>query len=259
MNNFLLSSKKVVATYPLDYVTQKTDYIPQEVFFCPEESLFYSQCLERMVLNVWEDTTSIVEFGAGEGSPVINSLLKSQFNGLINGYELNAKACEVAQSQIERYKLSHKYVVHNSCFFDRDWQSEETYLIANPPYLPAINNDLYMPALHGGQDGASITKQLLSLDCQSAMLMISAYSDPVGTIDHAIAQGYQVTDFITSPMSFGYYSSEPKVRQRIAELRQHQQAFYSSNIYILAGVLFKKQHSKKADLSTELIKIMTAL
>ncbi len=248
----LLRSKKAFKNYP-------SSYIPQEIFFCPEESLFYSQCLERMVLNICQDFTSIVEFGAGDGSPVINSLLKSQFNGSIRGYELSPKACEIAQFRIERYKLSHKYVVHNSCFFNKDWQSEENYLIANPPYLPAINNDLYMPSLHGGTDGATITKQLLAMDCQSAMLMISAYSDPVGTIEYAIAQGYQVEDFITSPMSFGYYSSEPKVKREIAELRRQSKAFYSQNIYILAGVLFKKHHDLKADLSTELIKIMTAL
>ncbi|AFZ01761.1 hypothetical protein [Calothrix sp. PCC 6303] len=252
MSKSLLNSKKIVKT-------DLAGYVPQEIFFCPEESQFYSQCIERMVLNVCEDFTSIVEFGAGDGSPVINTLLKCQFNGLINGYELNSQACELAQYRIERYNLSHKYVVHNSCFFNKDWQSEENYLISNPPYLPAINNDLYIPALHGGIDGSSITKQLLSLDCQSAMLMISAYSDPVGTIEYAITQGYHVEDFIASPMSFGYYSSQPKVKQRMIELREHRKAFYSQNMYILAGVLFKKQHNLKVDISAELIKIMTAL
>ncbi len=236
----------------------------QEVFFCPEESLFYSQCLDRMVLNICKDSTAIVEFGSGEGSPVINSLLKNQFNGLINGYELNSKACEVARSRIEYHRLSHKYVIHNTSFFEQgDFeqgdQSKETYLIANPPYLPAINNDLYIPDLHGGTDGSAITKQLLAVGYESAMLMISAYSDPVGTIEYAINQGYQVDDFITSPMSFGYYSSEPKVKWRIAQLRKHGKAFYSQNIYILAGVLFRKRHELKPDLSAELIKSLTAL
>ncbi|MBD2691148.1 SAM-dependent methyltransferase [Anabaena catenula] len=252
MNKSLLHSQKVVNTYP-------ADCIPKKIFVCPEESLFYSQCLERMVLNGCDDFSSIVEFGAGDGSPVINSLLKSQFNGLINGYELNSHACEIANLRIESYNLRHQYIVHNSCFFNRNWQPQANCLIANPPYLPAISDDLYMPSLHGGTDGSSITKRLLSMNCPSAMLMISAYSDPVGTIEYAIAQGYQVDDFITSPMNFGYYSSEPKVKQRIAELRKYRKAFYSSNIYILAGILFKKRHKLKADLSKELIKTMTAL
>jgi hypothetical protein len=252
MNKSLLGSQKVVKTYP-------ADYIPKEIFFCPEESLFYSQCLERMVLNNCDDFSSIVEFGAGDGSPVINSLLKSQFNGLINGYELNSQACKIANLRIETYDLRHKYIVHNSCFFNENWQPSAKCLIANPPYLPAISNDLYMPSLHGGTDGSSITKRLLAMNCQSAMLMISAYSDPIGTVEYALAQGYQVDDFISSPMNFGYYSSEPKVKQRIVELRKHNKAFYSQNIYILAGVIFKKRHRAKADLSTELIKTMTAL
>jgi hypothetical protein len=245
-------TKEAVKTYPADGVSQ-------EVFWCPEESLFYAQCLEKMVLNNDKDAPSIVEFGSGDGSPVINCLLKNKFNGLINGYELNAQAFEVANFRIQRHKLSHKYVVHNTCFFKENWQLKKNYLISNPPYLPAIDNDLYLPSLHGGIDGSSITKNLLFLDYPSVMLMISAYSDPIGTIKYAIAQGYSVDNFIVSPMSFGYYSSQPKVKQRIDELHQHYKAFYSPNIYLLAGVLFKKYGNSKADLSTELIKVMTAL
>lgn len=45
----------------------------------------------------------------------------------------------------------------------------------------------------------------------SAILLISSYANPVETLQHARKQGYQVTDFMVSPMPFGYYSSEPKV------------------------------------------------
>jgi hypothetical protein len=89
--------------------------------------------------------------------------------------------------------------------------------------------------------------------------MISAYSNPVETIDYAIAQGYQVVDFMISPLRFGYYSCEPKVRDSITNLRQKHKAFYSQNIYFLAGVLFKKSDSSNVDLSAELLKVMTAL
>ncbi len=251
MNKTLLDSRKVIKAFrSSDY-----NYLTKEIFCCPEESQFYAQCLERMVLNTCEDYSSIAEFGAGDGSPVINTLLKSQFNGFINGYELNPKASEVAQTRIERYKLSHKYVVHNSCFSNC---APADYVIANPPYIPALDNDIYLPDLHGGKDGSDVTKMLFEKGFPYAMLMISGYSDPVGTIEYAIAQGYQVEDFVTSPMTFGYYSSEPKVKQRIAELQENGKAFYSQNIYILAGVLFNKNRGK-ADLTSELIKIITAL
>lgn len=233
-------------------------YSPTEVFFCPEESQFYSQCLEKMVFNQCTQGESVIEFGAGDGSPVINCLLKVNFNGLVHGYELNPSACELARSRIQQYKLSHKYSIHNTCFF-QGLQSKADYLIANPPYLPAPDSDICMPALHGGEDGAEITKKLLTVGCENALLMISAYSNPVETIDYAIDQGYQVNDFLISPLQFGYYSCEPKVKTSITELRHQRKAFYSQNIYFLAGVLFGKQQRSQPDLSRELIKVMTAL
>ena len=249
MNNSLLVSKPIVSNLPLNDNSQ-------DIFVCPEESQFYSQCLDRMIFNRCRDFTSIVEFGSGDGSPVINSLLKRQFNGLINGYELNPTACNIARDMISRQNLYKKYVIHNENFFH---SPSADYIIANPPYIPAMDDDIYMPSLYGGRDGADITKQLLARGIPNAMLMISAYSDPIGTIECAIDQGYQVVDFMTSPMHFGYYSSEPKVKQQIVELRNQHKAFYSENIYILAGVLFKKSHSANQDLSAELIKVLTAL
>jgi methylase of polypeptide subunit release factors len=234
-------------------------YSPDKVFFCPEESQFYAQCIEKMILRECPDNQVIVEFGAGDGSPVISSLLKHPFNGLIQGYELNPTACELAQTRIWQYYLMDQYVVHNQCFFEGFRQSQATYLIANPPYIPAVDSQIYMPSLHGGVDGATITKQLLSLRCQHVLLMISAYSNPIETIEHAIAEGYQVVDFMVSPLQFGYYSSEPKVRQQIQQLQKAGKAFYSDQIYFLAGVKFKQHSTYNLDLSQELIKVMTAL
>jgi methylase of polypeptide subunit release factors len=131
-------------------------------------------------------------------------------------------------------------------------------LIANPPYIPAPDDRIYLPALHGGVDGATLTNRLLSLGCETVMLLISAYSNPVETIRHAIDLGYRVTDFMITPLQFGYYSSEPKVRDWITELRKQNKAFYSANIYFLSGVLFQKT-SSAVDLSAELLKVITTL
>lgn len=233
-------------------------YSPHEVFFCPEESQFYSQCLEKMVFNP-STARSVIEFGSGDGSPVINGLLKTRFNGSVHGYELGETACEVARSRIKQYRLDSKYKVHNQCFFEGLKSTPADYLIANPPYLPAPDDHICMPTLHGGTDGATITNRLLSVGCKNVMLMISAYSNPVETIHHALNQGYRVADFIVTPLRFGYYSSEPKVRSWIAELRKQNKAFYSSNIYFLAGVLFQQQQFAESDLSVEFLKVITAL
>lgn len=230
----------------------------KDIFFCPEESKFYSQCLETMVLNQCRNSESLIEFGSGDGSPVINSLLRTRFDGLIHGFEINSSAWKVANSTIEEYNLSDKYVIYNQSFFDSSRPKAE-YLISNPPYLPAPDNDIYMPPLHGGIDGSTLTKKLLSLGYDNVLLMISSFSDPEGTINCAIEKGYSVSDFVVVPLPFGYYSSEPKVRNAITELRKNNKAFYSDKIYFLAGVLFKKQQDSSKDLSTELVEVMTAL
>lgn len=231
---------------------------PNEVFFCPEESYFYSQCLEKMVLNRCTNSDLVIEFGSGDGSPVIHSLLRTLFKGKIHGYELNTQAYRVAQSRIEQYRLSDRYIVRNQCFFEGYKQSSANYLISNPPYLPAPDNDIYIPALHGGTDGATITKRLLSVGCDRVFSLISAYSNPVETIEYALGKGYKAIDFSIAPLQFGYYSSEPKVRETISSLRRDRKAFYSPNIYLLAGVLFEKNYQSNTDLSSELLKVMTA-
>lgn len=229
-----------------------------DVFICPEESQFYAHCVERWVLNHCLESELVVEFGCGDGSPVIQALLKTQFASSIHGYEMNPLACDAANSKIEQYELNRQYIIHNQSFFESS-RPKAKYLIANPPYLPAPDNKILMPLLHGGTDGAVITKRLLSLDHPNVVLMISSYSNPVDTINYAIAQHYCVADFIISPLRFGYYSSDPKVETSILKLRKYHKAFYSNNIYFLAGVLFKKQDESVVDLSTELIQVMTAL
>jgi methylase of polypeptide subunit release factors len=84
-------------------------YSPEQVFFCPEESQFYSQCLEKMVFNQCQIYQQVIEFGTGDGSPVISALLKTGFAGTVQGYELNPTACQVAQNRAEQYGIAERY------------------------------------------------------------------------------------------------------------------------------------------------------
>ncbi|MCF4968202.1 SAM-dependent methyltransferase [Nostoc sp. CMAA1605] len=228
----------------------------KQIFFCPEESNFYSNCIEKFVFSNCNYSDSIVEFGSGDGSPVINLLLKNKFEGVIHGFELNPTAWQAAISAINEYNLHEQYIINNSCLFESD-QPQANYLIANPPYIPAPDNDIYMPLLSGGKDGSEITNKLLALDYENVVVLVSSFSNPIGTIEQALAQGYSISDFVILPLKFGYYSSEPKVKRHIEELRSNNMAFYSGEYYGLAGILFQKQGSA-VDLSEELIQMLTS-
>lgn len=230
----------------------------KDIFFCPEESNFYAHSIETLVLNNCLGSESIVEFGSGDGSPVIQALLRTNFEGVIHGFELNRLASEAAQAKIDKYKVSQHYKIHNKCLFDAS-QPKAEFLISNPPYLPALDNNIYQPLLHGGIDGITVTKKLLELGYTNVLVMASSYSNPIGLINYARSIDYSVSNFIVSPLKFGYYSSEPKVKNWIVEMQKSNLAFYSSDIYLLAGVLFTKQQKNEVDLSTELLQLLTAL
>jgi hypothetical protein len=57
---------------------------PRDVFVCDEESTFYSACLQELVFET-EHCNTVIEFGSGDGSPVLNALARSDFGGVING------------------------------------------------------------------------------------------------------------------------------------------------------------------------------
>ncbi|MEA5596193.1 methyltransferase [Rivularia sp. UHCC 0363] len=235
-------------------LTQKT---LKDVFYCPEESEFYSRCIKELVLKQCNKSEIIVEFGAGDGIPAIKSLLETKFKGKIYGFELNDSAYEVAESNVRKHELDSKYIVKNQSFFSSQIPNAE-YLISNPPYLPAIDNNIYQPLLHGGIDGSEIARKLLSLSYENVLLMVSSYSNPQSLIEYAKSNGYSTGNFIISPLKFGYYSCEPKVKSTILEMQEQGLAFYSENIYLLAGVLFTR-NQVAVDLSSELIQIMTSL
>jgi hypothetical protein len=129
-----------------------------------------------------------------------------------------------------------------------------------------------MPALWGGVDGANLTRDLLSAGFGSAMLMISAYSNPVRTLEHAREQGYVVADFLVQPLPFGTYSSQDIVVKHLQEMKGRGEAFYRDTgaasgrrpYYFLAGVLFQKpgvvaEGQEVVDLTEELLSVMCAL
>lgn len=82
---------------------------------------------------------NIIEFGAGDGSPVISALLKAapSEDRVVNAYEIGTSAAKLATARAAQFGLSEQYVVRNSCFWQGLQETPCECLIANPPYLPA--------------------------------------------------------------------------------------------------------------------------
>jgi hypothetical protein len=53
----------------------------------------------------------MVEFGAGDGSPVISCLLKAPYTGTVHAFELNPAAAGLARSRAHQFGIGHKYQV----------------------------------------------------------------------------------------------------------------------------------------------------
>ena len=84
-----------------------------DIFVCDEESHFYSQCLEKLLVKNSSSSQTVVEFGSGDGTPVIACLQHSQFTGTIHGFELNKRAAGLATSRAIESQVSKHYKVRS--------------------------------------------------------------------------------------------------------------------------------------------------
>ena len=232
-------------------------------FHCSEESTYYSDAVKRLVFDKVQKNNIppiIVEFGSGNGSPILSAILNSDFFGVVHGYEINPEATETATANILQTGLGRQYIIHNKSFFDDKSIQYSDFLVANPPYLPSTKKkDLILPDLCGGPNGNEVSKRLLASGFSNVMLLVSGYSDPAGLIRCASELGYSVADFQVTQMPFGIYSRQDIVQERIHELKKAGKAFFTPNCYLVSSVLFTKTRENDLDLSPELLTCLTSL
>ena len=53
----------------------------------------------------------VIEFGAGDGGPVLASLSGSGFQGIVHGFEINERAASIARNRAAEYGLQKRYQV----------------------------------------------------------------------------------------------------------------------------------------------------
>lgn len=210
-------------------------------FYDPVESTFYSQCVERLVaskdLAHWL-TDGIIEIGAGTAIPVVEALKRCDFTAGITGFEKDAGSFRVARETVRKSGLTNYRVVEGDFFSHAEPSSRNRArcAIGNPPYLPAAVSDMGAPELWGGEDGSTITRDVLSCGLDVVMVMAASISHPLGLLAHAHALGYAVADWAVRPIRFGRYCHDERVRNRIDALAQSGRAFCSTETYLLAGI-----------------------
>jgi hypothetical protein len=228
------------------------------VFNSPEESIYYAHCLRYLVFDRLNPERNVVEFGSGDGVPVVSAAQNANFRGFITGFEVNPAACEKARDLIAACGLQDRYDVIHGSFFDQTTFCKEDILISDPPFLPARTSQIMDPLLWGGNDGSEIYLKLIAQGYDTLMLMVASYSNPLKVLSAAFEQGYTVQDFLVSPMTIGEYSLEKPVWERLQEMKHAGEAFYSETHFLLAGVVLDKHHARTS-VAKELTSVLTSM
>ena len=226
-------------------------------FYDPVESTFYGWCVERLLsCDDLGDRLDggLLEIGTGTAVPVADALLRSRSSAHVTGYELDPASVAAARSEIQRLELPN-YTVVQGDFFECAVGAPQRCVIGNPPYLPAMAGPISAPLLWGGQDGADVTRGVLARGFDTVMLVIASISNPEGVIDFAREQGYTVLDWMSTPIRFGRYCRDIRVRSRISDLARSGHAFFGPDSYLIAGVTWVRQ-AAAADQADVLARVM---
>lgn len=219
----------------------RTNNDPGTFFICHEESQFFSLCIDYLVLKN-SGFKNILEYGSGDGLPVLEALSQSSFDGEIKGYEINEHAYQRACLNISNMDESNRYIINKGCFFKSfKNDNEEKCIIANPPYVPAPEKEkLILPYLWGGYDGSEVLKSLFNLNTMGVMILIPSISNPEDVINHGVKKGYNVVFFLNTTLPFGTYTSQEYVKNHLSDLKAENKSYFRENHYFLSGALFLK-------------------
>lgn len=232
-------------------------------FYDPEESEFYGRCAEDFLLQ--GDNVNIqcgcrlVELGVGSGKALCGVLRRTNYCGVIDGYELDADSCRTAIDTIRKYGLMLSYRVTNADFFEATAKlPRPVYAIANPPYLPSYWQSASYPILSGGADGNAVINRMIRSRFSAMMVMLSSFSDPLNTIELAAAHGYSLVRWAAKSLEMGHYSNRTAVRSRINNMAADGRAFIRDDSYLLVGVTWCHGTGLLPDISNNLISALRA-
>ncbi len=203
----------------------------------------------------WQEH-GVLELGSGDATAVAEVV--SQLPGLVvRGYDISADSVAAARRNIAARGVADRYTVEVGDFFQQSDDGDPVpTVIANPPYIPAPDDDILMPELWGGVYGNDLVLRLLKAGHQNVVTAVPSYSDPAGTLATAAEHGYRVVNFLAMALDYGTYSSQPKVREHIRRICAEGRGWAGEDEYMVAIALFTQHPGIPGDRSEQLLRAL---
>lgn len=232
-------------------------------FFDSEDETAHYAFSVRMLLARYRDQLrweedGVVELGTGDAGLIADVV--AVVPGLrVRGSDISETSVARARDNIAARGVADRYTVELGDFFDQADAAGGPPVrtaIANPPYIPAPDDDILMPELWGGPYGNDLVLRLLKAGYESVVAAVASYSDPADTVRTAADLGYRVINFLAMALDFGRYSSEPKVREHIRRICAEGRGWADEDGYMVAVALFTRNPDLPGDRSPQLLRAL---
>jgi methylase of polypeptide subunit release factors len=231
-------------------------------FDCAEESAHYAFSVQLLLAQYsavvpWQ-AEGVAELGSGDAR-AIGHVVRAVPGLTVHGTDISATSVQRARQTIAGLGVADRYTVELGDFFA--WAAtpagqQVSTVIANPPYIPAPDDDILMPELWGGRYGNDLALRLLTAGFDHLLVALPSYSDPAATLAAAAEQGYRVANFLAMGLEFGAYSREPKVAEHIARLTAEGHGWAGEDSYVVAVTLLTRSPLVQRDRSTEVLRAL---
>jgi methylase of polypeptide subunit release factors len=238
------------------------NHVVDGFFDCAEESAHYAFSVQLLLTQYaavvpWRDE-GVAELGSGDARAIAH-VVRALPGLTVHGTDISPTSVHRARRTIAGVGVADRYTVELGDFFA--WAASPdgrrtTTVIANPPYIPAPDDDILMPELWGGWYGNDLLLRLLKAGFDHLLVALPSYSDPAATLAAAGELGYRVANFLAMGLEFGAYSREPKVAEHIARLTAEGHGWAGEDSYVVAVALLTRSPQVRRDRKTELLRAL---
>jgi methylase of polypeptide subunit release factors len=238
------------------------NHVVDGFFDCAEESAHYAFSVQLLLAQYsavvpWQ-AEGVTELGSGDARAIAH-VVRAVPGLTVHGTDISATSVQRARQTIAGVGVADRYTVELGDFFA--WAAtpagqQISTAIANPPYIPAPDDDILMPELWGGWYGNDLALRLLTAGFDHLLVALPSYSDPAATLAAAAQQGYRVANYLAMGLEFGAYSREPKVAEHIARLTAEGHGWAGEDSYVVAVTLLTRSPLVQRDRSTEVLRAL---